>query len=113
MEMVEITIGGRRFKVQCGPGEGSRLRHLARLVDQNAAALVRHHQGLSEEKLLLLANLLLADQLEDASQELAQLTAELERIGTATRERGSWVIETAARRLDALVARIERSESEG
>lgn len=113
MEAVEITIGGRRFRLQCGPGEGPRVQQLARLVDDCAAGLIQGQHGLGEEKLLLLASLVLADHLEEARAERGQLEAQLQRTEGAVRERAAWAVATAARRLDALAAHIERAAAEG
>lgn len=113
METVEVAIGGRRFRLQCGPGETARLQQLARLVDQCAAALIRGQQGLGEEKLLLLASLVLADQLEETKAELDRLRSELDRAGAGPRERTVWAMITAARRLDALATQVERAADGG
>ncbi len=109
METVEVTIGGRRFRLQCGPGEGGRVQQLARLIDGCAAGLIQGQQGLGEEKLLLLASLVLADRLEEARAERDGLAAELGRREGVIRERAAWAVATAARRLDALAAHIERA----
>jgi cell division protein ZapA len=112
METVEFTIGGRRFRLQCGPGEAGRVQQLARLVDQCASTLIQGQQGLGEEKLLLLAGLILADHLEEAKGELERLQGELARSEGVIRERAAWAVATAARRLDALAAHIERAAAE-
>jgi cell division protein ZapA len=108
METVEITIGGRRFRLQCGPGEAARVAKLGRYVDQCASSLVQGRQGLGEEKLLLLTSLMLADQLDETRGQIEQLKAELERKDAAVRERAAWAVATAARRLDALAAHVEK-----
>ena len=110
---VEISIGGRRFRLQCGTGEIARVQQLARLVDQCAAGLIQGQQGMGEEKLLLLASLMLADQLAEIREEQERLTAERDRAQAVIRERAAWAVATAARRLDALAAHIERAAAEG
>ena len=112
METVEIGIGGRRFRLQCGPGEAGRVQQLARVVDQCAAGLIQGQPGLGEEKLLLLASLMLADRLAEARDELERLDGELQRMESTIRERAAWAVATAARRLDALAALIERAAAE-
>ena len=104
METVEVTIGGRRFRLQCGPGEAGRVLQVARLVDQCAAGLIQGQAGLGEERLLTLA-----DQLEEASAEADRLRGETARVAAVLRERAALAVATAARRLDALAARVERS----
>ncbi len=109
MEIVEILIGGRRFRLQCGPGEATRVQQLAKLVDQCAAGLVQGHVGLGEEKLLLLAGLTLADHLEEARAELDRLRDGVVRSTNVFQDRAALAVATAARRLDALAAQIEQS----
>jgi len=113
MDTVEFTIGGRRFRLQCGAGEAGRVQQLARLVDQCASGLIQGQRGLGEEKMLLLAGLTLADHLEEARGELERLKGELARSEGVIRERAAWAVATAARRLDALAAHIERAAAEG
>lgn len=109
METVEIVIGGRRFRLHCGPGESARVQALARQVDACATTLIQGQQGLGEEKLLLLATLMLADRMEDARAEIEGLEQELGRVDGVIRERGEWIVRTAARRLDALARKIEQA----
>ncbi len=109
MDDVEISIGGRRFRLQCGPGEAARVQQLARLVDQCAASLIQGQRGMGEEKVLLLASLMVADRLEEARGEAERLRAGMERSQNVLRERAALAVATAARRLNAVVAEIERA----
>ena len=109
MENVDITIGGRRFRLQCGPGEAGRLQQLARLVDQCASGLIQGQGGIGEEKLLLLSSLVLADRLEEARGELDQLRGATDRKRGVLQDRVALIVATAARRLDAIAAEIERA----
>ncbi|HYZ48994.1 MAG TPA: cell division protein ZapA [Sphingomonas sp.] len=65
MAEVSIEVGGRRYDVTCRDGEEHQLRHLARLVDEKAAQARAAVGAASEARLLLLAALLLADELAD------------------------------------------------
>ena len=107
-ETVEVTIGGRRFRLQCGPGEIARLQHLAKLVDQCASTLIQGQRGMGEEKVLLLSSLMLADHLEEARAETDRLRAAQSRSRSVVQDRLALVLATAARRLDAVAAEIER-----
>ncbi len=107
MEQVEIAIGGRRFRLQCGAGEGHRVQQLARMVDQCASGLIQGQAGMGEEKLLLLASLTLADHVEEARREIELLTNGMTRAEGVLKDRAALAIATAARRLDALAAQIE------
>jgi cell division protein ZapA len=109
MENVDIAIGGRRFRLQCGPGEAPRVQHLARLVDQCAASLIQGQGGMGEEKVLLLSSLMLADHLEEARAEIEKLRGASARARNVLQERAALAVATAARRLDAVAAEIERA----
>jgi cell division protein ZapA len=66
MAEVTIEVGGRRYDVSCRDGEEPQLRRLAILVDQKAEqARVAVGSNANEPRLLLLAALLLADELND------------------------------------------------
>ena len=108
MKSVEILIGGRRLRLQCGPGESGRVQQLGSIVDQSAAQLIQGQRGLGEEKMLLLASLTLADRLEDARRELDALRAQTQRARSVVEERLALAMATAARRLDAIAVEIGR-----
>jgi cell division protein ZapA len=109
MEHVDIAIGGRRFRLQCGPGEAPRVQQLARLVDKCAASLIQGQGGMGEEKVLLLSSLMLADHLEEARAEIGRLRGASDRARSVLHERAALAVATAARRLDAVAAEIERA----
>lgn len=65
MADVTIEVGGRRYDVTCRDGEEDQLRSLAKLVDEKAAQARAAVGGVTEVRQLLLAALLLADELAD------------------------------------------------
>ena len=65
MAEVTIDVGGRRYDVACRDGEEEQLRRLARLVDEKAGQARAAVGGMNEARQLLLAALLLADELND------------------------------------------------
>lgn len=68
MAEVTIEVGGRRYDVACRDGEEDQLRVLARLVDEKAMHARSTVGGMNEARQLLLAALLLADELADLRQ---------------------------------------------
>ncbi len=60
-----IDVGGRRYDVSCRDGEEEQLRDLARLVDDKAQRARAAVGGMNEARQLLLAALLLADEISD------------------------------------------------
>lgn len=65
MAEVTIEIDGRRYDVACRDGEEDQLRRLGRLVDEKAVQARAAVGGVNESRQLLLAALLLADELSD------------------------------------------------
>lgn len=109
MDDVDVAIGGRRFRLQCGPGEAHHVQQLARLVDQCASSVIQGQGGMGEEKVLLLSSLMVADRLEEARAELERLQGAAARTRQVMHERAALAVATAARRLDAVAAEIERA----
>lgn len=64
MAQVDLRIGGRQYKVACKDGGEDRLRRVAAHVDEKAAIALRSVGSASEERTLLMAALLVAEELE-------------------------------------------------
>lgn len=85
MPQVEISIGGRTFEVACQEGEEQYLHAAAAMLDTEASTLSAQIGRVPENRMLLMAGLLLADRtaaLEDkvraAEAESAEMRARLE-----------------------------------
>jgi len=65
MADVDVSIGGRSYKLFCRDGEEGQLRALARLVDQKAVEITKSLGDMTEVRTLLLSALLIADELND------------------------------------------------
>ena len=78
MPEVAIKIGDKKFTVTCQPGEESALEAAAGLLNGEASFLVSEIGQLSEQKLLLMSGLMLADKMAAQSQKLAKAERALE-----------------------------------
>lgn len=65
MAEVSIEVGGRHYPVNCRDGEEDHVRMIAGLVDAKAKDAQRAVGGVNETRHLLLAALLLADEIND------------------------------------------------
>ena len=65
MAQVSLTVGGRRYDLACRDGEEEHLQMLAGLVDRKAQDAGQVVGSTNEARQLLLAALLLADELND------------------------------------------------
>ena len=78
MPEVAIKIGDKKFTVTCQPGEESALEAAASLLNDEASFLVSEIGQLSEQKLLLMSGLMLADKMTSQSEKLAKAEKALE-----------------------------------
>ncbi len=63
MPQVSMTLNSRTYRLSCGEGEQQRLAELANYVKQKVDKLVQDFGQVGEERLLLMAALLIADEL--------------------------------------------------
>ena len=70
MGEVAVTIGGRRYPVSCDDGQEEHVAKLAAYVDRRAQELAESVGRVGEVRLLLMACLVIADELADAYDEL-------------------------------------------
>jgi cell division protein ZapA len=110
MPTVEILVNGRRHEMQCGEGEESRLRQLASYVDRRIADLAKGQSQIGDARLLLMASLVVADELSDAFDEIKRLRPTLEGQGAGDGERqAASALEQAAQQIQAIAAELERA----
>jgi cell division protein ZapA len=72
MGQVSVPINGRSFTISCEDGQEPRIRRLAQYVDAKVAEFVADVGQVGEARLLLLAALIIADELSDANDALEQ-----------------------------------------
>ena len=77
MPEVKIELGGRRFEVACQPGEEDYLISAATALNEEASNIGQQLGRLSESRMLLMAGLMLADQMVDFKDKLAKRDVEL------------------------------------
>ena len=73
MAQVSVTINGRPYQVACDDGQEDHLRSLADYVDRRIGQLVAAVGQVGDAHLLVMASLVIADELADASQALKNL----------------------------------------
>jgi cell division protein ZapA len=107
---ISLMVNGRPFAVTCDDGQEARIRRLGEYVDAKVAEFVRSIGQVGEARLLLLAALVIADELADANEALR-----LESSGAHDAEAGTAVdaaangIHGLAQRVEAIAARLETS----
>jgi cell division protein ZapA len=73
-----ITIGGKQFDVACQSGEEDYLQAAARMLDAEARTLIEQIGRLPENRMLLMAGLMLADKTAAFEDRARSAEAELE-----------------------------------
>lgn len=77
MPEVIISIGGRSFEVACQDGEQPFLQAAAQLLDAEAQVLAEQLGRMPENRMLLMAGLMLADKAVSAEDQLSKLEESL------------------------------------
>ena len=70
MAQVAININGRNYQIACDDGQEDHLRQLADFVDRRVGELVAAMGQVGDTQLLVMASLLVADELADSYGEL-------------------------------------------
>ena len=110
MGRLTVTVGGRSYDVACGDGEESHLSDLAEYVDSKAGMLAGDGAPRGDARTLLLASLVIADELSDALKQIeTQDPAAGPRTGQTGAEESAALLNSAAERLEKIAARIQGS----
>lgn len=99
-------VNGRSYTLSCDPGQEQHLLELARDIDRRIGGLAGSVGQVGESRLLLMAGLLLADELSELQSELRLLQGGAPN-GRAPDQELAKAIEKLAHRLDAIAARLE------
>jgi cell division protein ZapA len=114
MGQVVIKVNGRDFALSCADGQEPRIRRLAQYVDAKIGDFAKNLGQIGEARLILLAALVIADELSDANEALQPersrgRAAAVPAAGIAGEavENAAAGIRGIAARIDAIAARIE------
>lgn len=69
MGQVKLTLNGRTYRIGCGEGEEQRLQSLGEHVSAKIDTVVREFGQVGEQRVFMLAALLIADELFEARAE--------------------------------------------
>jgi len=110
MAQVSVTINGRTFRMACDDGEEDRLTGLARRFDAAISQLRGSFGEIGDQRLTVMAGIMMTDQLTEAERRLGVATADVEALTTArdsVLSRSDEIETDVARRLEAAATRIE------
>ena len=112
MGQVVVKVNGREFPLSCADGQESRIRRLAQYVDAKIGEFTKTVGQVGDARLILLAALVIADELSDANEALLQERNRLRAAGGSSGEgveAAASGIRSMAERIESIAARIETS----
>ena len=104
MPQVTVTVNGRSFDIACDAGQEQRVAALARDIDRRVAELSKSVGPVGENRLLLLAGILVADELAEARDQVARFEAD--RAGDQGAAELTDRLDRLASRVEAIAARL-------
>ena len=107
MGEVVVKINGRDFPLSCADGQEPRTRRLAQYVDGKIAEFSKSLGQIGEARLLLLAALVIADELSDTGEALQQARNRPPAPVIADADAAVSGIREIAERIESIAARIE------
>ena len=108
MPQVTVTVNGHPYAVACDAGEEHRIRELARVVETKVASFVQQAPRAGEARLLMLAAIMLADELSEANDALRRLNARA--AASADDPALADGLDRLARRIEAVAQRLETAQ---
>ena len=122
MALVNVLVNGRTYTLACDDGEEEHLRELAEYLDSRVRQLVESVGQVGDARLMLMAGLVVVDELAEALGRVAEYEKQLAEAparakngnGSETHERSSEdiaaeALEFAAARIEDIAAKIAHS----
>ena len=110
MAQVAVQINGKTFRMACEEGQEQHLMNLARDLDGTIATLRESFGEIGDQRLTVMAGVMMADQLSEARARISVLEADLRKAGAPPPrpERDERLEGEVAAALDHTAERIER-----
>ena len=112
MNHINVTINGRQYRMACEEGQEMRLLRLAENLETRVEALRGRFGEIGDARLTVMAALTVCDELQDSSQRIRALEAELATlrdVRIAAVDRAKATQAAVANALNAAAERIERT----
>jgi cell division protein ZapA len=116
MPLVNVMVNSRAYTIACDDGEEPHLKTLATYVDEKVRELLGTVGQVGDQRLLLMAALLIADENHDLAERLEAHTKKAGELAVSQAEASERidkceitaadVLETAAKRLEDVAARL-------
>ena len=116
MPLVNVTVNGRAYTIACDEGEEEHLKELAGHVDAKVRELTGSVGQVGDQKLMLMAAVLITDELLEARArleghakkvgELSEAHAELSGRAGQSEDRAARTLEDTAKRIECIVEKL-------
>ena len=110
MPLVNVMVNSRAYTIACDDGEENHLRELAEHVDDKVKELLGSVGQVGDQRLLLMAALLIADEHHDSTSQLQQRKQELGDLEGSREAITARLPQSEATAADALEAATKRLE---
>lgn len=113
MSQVELVINGRSYNVTCDDGQEEHLEKLGGFLSSRVEELVASIGQVGEARLMLMAGLMVADELSDAYGELEQIRHDHEdlkkNIPGGDDNAAAEIMDNLASRIESIAAKLEEA----
>ncbi len=109
MAQVDITINGRDYSISCDDGQEDHLLRLGEYVDKKVTELVSEVGQVGDTRLLLMASLLIADDLSEAFDDISALEKGSGSQAPAVSKSVAEGFDGLAQRIESIAATLERT----
>lgn len=101
MALITLNVNGRGYEMACDDGQEEHLQKLAEYVDEKVQGLAQSAGQAGEKRVLVMASLLIADELFEAYRQIHALGTQ-----DAESRDAAAALNSCAERLEAIAARL-------
>jgi len=111
MAQVNVTVNNRLYEIGCDDGEEEQVRRLSAVLDRRVRELATLVGQVGEARLMLMTALTLADDLEQAQRDVAEMRQAVSAMQAEqkTATDGADALVGLAKRLEDIAARLENT----
>jgi len=108
MAQVDVAINGKSYRIACDDGQEDHLLQLAAFVDQRVQELVASVGQIGDARLLVMANLLISDELSETFSKLNGADDNnVEEAAAAAEQAMAQTTDALAKRIELIAEKLE------
>ena len=106
MAQVDVSVNGQSYRIACEDGQEDRLVDLAAMVDEKVLGLVSQIGQVGSNRLLVMAALIIADELVDLKNEVGSLQ---EQKDNTNQQDTVLALQEITKRIENIADQVERA----